>query len=86
MSKAWLVLGNFTYLLAHRTLCSTRFPVTVSLGPRTRYVSAKMAMLNALKNFPCMEVISSFLDICAEQLGRVNVKRDQDKDNILQVL
>ena len=49
-------------------------------------MSAKMAMLNALKNFPCMEVISSFLDICAEQLGRVNVKRDQDKDNILQVL
>lgn len=64
MSKAWLVLGNFTYLLVHRTLCSTRFPVTVSLGPlTTRYVSAKMAMLNALKNFPCMEVISSFLDI-----------------------
>lgn len=63
MSKAWLVLGNFTYLLAHRTLCSTRFPVTVSLGPRTtRYVSAKMATLKALKLFPCMEVISSFLD------------------------
>lgn len=64
MSKAWLVLGNFTYLLAHRTLCSTLFPAIVSLGPQTtRYVSAKMAMLSALKHFPCMEVISSFLDI-----------------------
>lgn len=35
MSKAWFVLGNFTYLLAYRTLCLTHLPVTVSLGPRT---------------------------------------------------
>lgn len=96
MSKAWLVLGNFTYLLAHKDTLLNPFSSDCLSGTSDNKICVcKDGYAKCAQEFPLHGGDFLFLrhfhhvlswNSCAEQLGRVNVERDQDQDNILQVL